>query len=735
MATILLARLVGPSDFQKHLVIKRIHDHLTADDETLNRFLDEARLAARVHHPNVVQIFEFDQHEGTYYIAMEYVHGENLADLYNHVRQDPSTGYHWGHAARVVAEAAAGLHAAHELLGGDGEPLRIVHRDVSPQNIMVSYDGHVKVADFGIAHAVGRRHNTVDGTVMGKVAYMSPEQCHGEVLDRRTDVFALGIVLYEMVCLRRLFRARSDQETMRRVLQCDFTPPRQVRPDLPPGLEQILLRALALRREDRYQTAAELQYAIEGLLAQEGALITASSLAALMGVVFHDEKLVKDRRIQRIYSRTFMEPPRQARSELPAAPEGSSGAGIPALASAGHSQDLPQESTPAHGASAVSGELSGKDQDRRSFGLAAGAPVVTEDQWGDLAPTRIDASPPAGVVSPTPPDVAAARPSGRAEPMVWPPGAGPESSPTGPVKRARRAASGRVRNLGATVDLARGPGVRAAASAPAAGVAREAFASGGMGGASPTTPEPGGGRGRLEGAGAGPDESFSGKSTAALLASVKGVPFHVKVAVGVGAVVVLGVLAGLTLTYFGNRTRRSEARATRRAPASEGAGVAAAMPGAKDDNMVTLTFELTPATAMLLVDGREIPGKEGSPLRTVRIPWQEAPLVVKALADGYRTEAISVIPEKDQRFEIRLHLLKGSPRTRRHAPRGSRRRFRRRRSDGAGAGTRQVGRPSRSDASMRPRPSDLMDPFSSGMDGDRRPFRPLRSGGAAAYDL
>jgi eukaryotic-like serine/threonine-protein kinase len=643
MATILLARLVGPSDFQKHLVIKRIHDHLTTDAETVNRFMDEARLAARIHHPNVVQLFEFDEVDSTYFIAMEYVHGENLADLYNHVRADSSGGYHWGHAVRVIAEAASGLHAAHELVGGDGESLRIVHRDVSPQNIMVSYDGHVKVADFGIAHAVGRHHNTVDGTVMGKVAYMSPEQCRGATLDRRTDVFALGIVLYEMVCLRRLFRASSDRETMRRVLQCEFTPPRQARPDLPVGLEQILFKALAVRPEERYQTAAELQYALDGLLAAERAMITASSCAAFMAVVFQKEKLVKDRRIQKIYSQTFMEPPQPRSPEvsgLPQPVENEWDAGA---------TDTRRDTAPPP----VAGPER-RSRTVRGFGTPSGKPIVTAEQWDDAAPTVIDNSrqdpvrqpePGAGVDSPF-------------APVVWPSNDREDSGPTQPVGPARR-----VQNLGPTVDLGvakgQGDGVDRGASpgptprgavqmAPAplssgAGpfpAAQSKWPSNRHVGEIGDSGESNGGSVsvRADSARSGAGEQPSSHSVMVKL--IKRSAFKMLL-VGIGVAVALGVIVGLTLTHLGGRSKSAKNQSG--TPSST-----------KKRGMITLRFKVSPPGAKLTIDGREYPAPEAGGERVVQVPWQEIPLVVKVTAVGYQAEQRSVTPAKDQILEIGL---------------------------------------------------------------------------------
>jgi len=660
MATILLARLVGPSDFQKHLVIKRIHDHLTTDDETINRFMDEARLAARIHHPNVVQLFEFDDVNGTYYIAMEYVHGENLADLYNYVRKDSSGGYHWGHAARVVAEAAAGLHAAHELVGGDGESLRIVHRDVSPQNIMISYDGHVKVADFGIAQAVGRHHNTVDGTVMGKVAYMSPEQCRGEDLDRRTDVFALGIVLYEMVCLRRLFRAPSDQETMRRVLHCDFTPPRQARPDLPEGLEQILVKALAARREDRYQTAAELQYAIEGLLAAERAMITASSLSALMAVVFQKEKLERDRRIQKIYSQTFMEPPKPRPRPRPEARNGRS-PDIWTEAGATTSRDTAPPAT---------ADPERRERTMRGFGTPSDKPIVTEDRWEDEAPTVVDRNQ-GELLDQVVAEVGDNDPS---KPLIWPPDARPSTDRTEPVGPGP---ARRVKNLGPTVELGADQAARVVAAGAAADLAAleprgavQVAHSPGTSGATSTPASPDlwpadRHSGEIDALGAAGTGSTSGRSAKprhpssdSLMMKVVKRSTSKMLVLGIGLAVVLGVIIGLTLTYLGNRGREGKKRSGSSRSATE-------------RNLVTLRFKVSPPGAKLLIDGVELEAPHAGGVRVKQVPWQETPLLVRATADGYRTEERTVMPEKDQSLEIRLE--RQTINTSRLSPMGARR--------------------------------------------------------------
>ena len=307
MATLHLARRTGPDQFQKLVVIKRMHEELSRDAEASGRFLDEARLAARIVHPNVVQIFDFDRDQGSAYIAMEYVHGLDLMALFDRACQAPGGSYHWSHAARIVAEAAAGLHAAHELKGDQGQHLNLVHRDVSLQNVLVSFDGYVKVTDFGIAHAVGRAYRTMLGVVIGKVAYMSPEQCRGTPLDRRSDVFALGVVLHELVSMKRLFKAATDQQTMERVIFGQIPPLCSPTPGVPAALERIASKALARDPGERFQSAAELQQALEELLVRERLLVNAASLQTLMLSLFPAEKASRDALVTELYRRALPE--------------------------------------------------------------------------------------------------------------------------------------------------------------------------------------------------------------------------------------------------------------------------------------------------------------------------------------------------------------------------------------------------------------------------------------------
>src|SRR5258706_5437181 len=258
MAEILLGRLLGPSGFERPVVIKRILPHLAEQTAFVEMFLDEARLAARIQHRNVVQVHELGREGRNLFIAMEYLEGENAAGL---VRRSlvARSDLDCRHCAFIVAEAAAGLHAAHELRDPQGRPLGLVHRDVSPQNIFVSYAGGVKVLDFGIATAADRTTHTEVGQLKGKFEYMSPEQCRGGPIDRRRNVFALGIVLYELLTRRRLFKRSSKLAVLEAVCREPLVPPSKVVAGIPPVLEHVVMRALARNPDERFATAAEMR--------------------------------------------------------------------------------------------------------------------------------------------------------------------------------------------------------------------------------------------------------------------------------------------------------------------------------------------------------------------------------------------------------------------------------------------------------------------------------------------
>ncbi len=293
MASVHLARMDGPGGFQRWVAIKRIHSHLIEDESFVQMFLDEARVAALISHPNVAAVIELGKHQDSYWIAMEYLHGEPLREL---MRRTDELGAPMPPeiACRIIADAAEGLHAAHELQGKNGEKLELVHRDVTPHNLFVTYDGSTKVVDFGIAKFLTRMSNTRHGTLKGKIAYMSPEQVHGEQIDRRTDLFALGVVLWELTTGKRLFRMESDLDTLAKVQECNVPKPSTIVRGYPLDLEKIVLKALAKKRDDRFRTARELSRALQGLLMRRGLFIAGDEVASYMQSIFAERIQKRD---------------------------------------------------------------------------------------------------------------------------------------------------------------------------------------------------------------------------------------------------------------------------------------------------------------------------------------------------------------------------------------------------------------------------------------------------------
>jgi len=296
MASLWLARIAGPDQFEKLICIKKVHDHLVEERRFIEMFVDESRIAALIGHPNVATVFDMGRIESQYFMALEYVHGHNMQELLRYVRRAEDT-LDWAYAARIVSNAAAGLHAAHELKKPNGDPMGVVHRDVSHQNILLSYDGHVKVVDFGIAYAKERITSTRARTLKGKAAYMSPEQATQQTLDRRSDVFSLGVVLFEALTLRRLFKSDTEVETLLRVRRARVPRPRLIQPEIPLPLEKIVLKAVALKPANRFQTAAELGQALDELLMRQKRVVGQTHLAGLMDRYFSAQKEEKDRRI------------------------------------------------------------------------------------------------------------------------------------------------------------------------------------------------------------------------------------------------------------------------------------------------------------------------------------------------------------------------------------------------------------------------------------------------------
>ena len=293
MATVFLARLLGVAGFQRLVAIKRLHPHLAREQEFIEMFLDEARLAAKIHHPNVVPIQEVGESRG-YYLVMDYVEGDTLARLLTKGTAEGKKLVGPDVVIRIVLDTLAGLQAAHDLPGDDGKPLDIVHRDVSPQNVLVGVDGIAKLTDFGVARASARLSTTRTGQLKGKLSYLAPEQARGELVDRRADVFAAGIVLWEGLSLRRLFRGDGEAEVLTKILNQPIPSLRSVAPTVPAALDAVCMRALARDRDERYGSAAEFAEALEKAARSLRILASPRDVAACLDTVMGDE--IRERR-------------------------------------------------------------------------------------------------------------------------------------------------------------------------------------------------------------------------------------------------------------------------------------------------------------------------------------------------------------------------------------------------------------------------------------------------------
>jgi serine/threonine protein kinase len=287
MADVLVARTDGIEGFERHVVLKRIRAEHAKDQRFVTMFLDEARLSATLHHQNIVQVHDIGESSGEYYFAMEYIHGEDLRKVLSAVART-KTHMPLGYVVAIVSSAAAGLHYAHERRGTDKKPLGIVHRDVSPSNVLLGFDGAIKIVDFGIAKAAMRSAETRSGSLKGKVSYMSPEQCKGETVDRRSDIYSLGVVLYELATTTRLFKGENDYLMMDAIVQGKVPLPRVRRPDLPNDLSTIIMRALSTDPARRFQTADELRVALDGFAAKTGLAASPSALQGYMHKLFGD---------------------------------------------------------------------------------------------------------------------------------------------------------------------------------------------------------------------------------------------------------------------------------------------------------------------------------------------------------------------------------------------------------------------------------------------------------------
>lgn len=291
MGVIYLAKSRGAGGFEKTVIIKKILDHLADEPEFITKFLDEGRTVVHLTHGNIVPVFDMGAQDGEYFIAMDYVPGRDLRDVLKRLSEKGDKNQKnvlmpMSLAVFIAIEACKGLDYAHRCAGEDGAPLGIVHRDVSPSNILISRDGEVKIIDFGIARATSRVAKTMTGRIQGKVCYMSPEQASGKPVDRRSDVFSTGVVLYEMLTGVRVFQGDSDLQSLDYVRQCVVDPPSTLNPQIPPELDAIVLRALAADPEARYQSSDALHVALLEWLYGRGRAVTSQQLAEFVRELF-----------------------------------------------------------------------------------------------------------------------------------------------------------------------------------------------------------------------------------------------------------------------------------------------------------------------------------------------------------------------------------------------------------------------------------------------------------------
>jgi len=291
MASVYLASLESAAGLGKLVAVKQIHDHLSQNKEFVHMFMDEARLISRIEHPNVCGVYEFGREEGSYLLTMEYLSGVTLRGIINVLRRQSGSEPAFPYVMAMISQSAEGLHAAHELRADDGTRYNLIHRDLSPQNLFVTFEGVTKLLDFGVAHAANKLHQTKPGVVKGKFAYMAPEYLRRkEEVDHRVDVWSLGVVLWELLTLRSLFKRDVEAETISALLTEDIPAPSSINEQVPKELDAIVLKALAREPKERYQTARELSMALRQLSRKLNVLMGSVELEVWLGELIPEEK-------------------------------------------------------------------------------------------------------------------------------------------------------------------------------------------------------------------------------------------------------------------------------------------------------------------------------------------------------------------------------------------------------------------------------------------------------------
>jgi len=367
MATVFLGRILGAGGFQRFVAIKRLHPHLASEQEFVEMFLDEARLAASIHHPNVVPILEVGTSDRGYYLVMEYIEGDTLARLLARAatsRQRIPVPI----VLRIVLDTLAGLHAAHELKDDNDHHLNLVHRDVSPQNILVGINGTARITDFGVARAATRLSSTRSGQLKGKLAYMAPEQARGGQIDRRADLFAVGTVLWEVLADKRLFKGEGEADTLNRVLFEPIPKVRDIDPEIPVALEAVTMKSLDRDPEKRFPTASVFADELEK------AARASSSIASVREVADYVQKVLgQDIGQQREAVRAWLAQSEPSRTELDDRDIIIGVGGGVATTSSSAVSIPPKTSSPAQASSGLLSEITRARRKRRDRILWSGA--------------------------------------------------------------------------------------------------------------------------------------------------------------------------------------------------------------------------------------------------------------------------------------------------------------------------------------------------------------------------
>jgi eukaryotic-like serine/threonine-protein kinase len=318
MAEIFLARQAGLEGFEKTIVIKRIRPHLSNQKSFVKMFLNEAKLAAQLNHPSIVQIYDLGKIGDTYFIAMEYVFGRDMRRI---IPKADSMGipFPMVYALKIASSVCEGLYYAHQKTDMYGNPLNIVHRDVTPENIFVAFDGTVRILDFGIAKAANQIEQTRAGEIKGKLSYMSPEQCMGKPLDHRSDIFSLSVVLYEWITGFKLFTGDSEVAILKSITEGKIYAPSYFKADIPEAVERILMKGLEKDRERRYQTAWDFQYDIDQYLSQAEFTPSNIHLSNFLKQLFADE--LEDEKQRLFGGREISQSGQEAMAEMIAAGE------------------------------------------------------------------------------------------------------------------------------------------------------------------------------------------------------------------------------------------------------------------------------------------------------------------------------------------------------------------------------------------------------------------------------